>query len=183
MKNNQTGKKFSPKNYIIKNGRKFPIYKCLVADGYADMALTFCLLIRKQANGKYMFANMMVDRHCLGIKDAMCNCNVDEQTLGELIDRNGQFARLDEVDPVYFHNLVYAAVDYAKELGFDPNKNFALAEYVLDPELIDDGIDDIELGHEGKPLFFAGPYDDSEKIIANLDGQLGKDNYHFMIKG
>lgn len=173
--------KFSPKKYIIEKGRVCPIFQCLVADGYDDMGLTVCLLIRRQPSGKYMFTNLMIDRHCLGVKSVFCNCNFDEKQLEDLKERMLNVGEIVEVDSTYFHNLVYAAVDFAEENGFKQNKDFALAEKILDPELIDDGIDEIEVGKDGKPFFINGPYDNVDAIIATLNRNVGEGNYEVMI--
>ena len=173
--------KFSPKKYIIEKGRVIPIFQCLVADGYDDMGLTICLIIRKQQSGKYMFANFMLDRYCLGVKNVFCNCNFEEKQIEEIKQRMQSVGEIEEVDPTYFHNLVYAAIDFAEENGFKLAKDFPLAERILDPDLIDDGIDDIEVGQDGKPLIINGPYDDVDSIIATLNRNVGEGNYDIMI--
>jgi hypothetical protein len=170
--------KFSPTKYIKEKGRINPIDRCFISDGYEDKGLTICLIIRKQPGGKFMFANFVVDRYCFGVKDAFTNCNFEEFQIDELIDKLSANGRVEEVSPAYFHNLIYAAIDFAEDNGFKPHKDFTLAEYVLDPALVDDGIDEIELGdEEGKPLFISGPFDNVNKIIATLDRNVGKGNY------
>ncbi|MDH5475876.1 MAG: hypothetical protein OEX22_09320 [Cyclobacteriaceae bacterium] len=175
--------KFSPKKYIIENGNKFPIYKCLVADDYDNLGLTSCLLIRKQPSGKFMFTTMLIDRYCLGVKDTFCNCNFDQNGLDEIMDRMNANGSLTEVDEVYFHNLVYAAIDFAIECGFNPVKEFSLSEKLLDDTLIDDGIDDIPVGENGVPLFVNGPYDDVNRVIATLNRKVGEGNYKVQLLG
>lgn len=173
--------KFSPKKYIIEKGRVCPIFQCLIADGYDDKGLTICLIIRIQPSGKYMFANLMLDRYCLGVKSAFSNCNFDDKQLEEIKQKMQSAGDVEEVDPTYFHNLVYASIDFAEENGFKPPKDFALAEKILDPDLIDDGIDEIEVGEEGKPLFINGPYDNVDAIVATLNRNVGEGNYDIMI--
>jgi hypothetical protein len=109
---------------------------------------------------------------------------MDEEEIEYLIDRISENGDVEEVTPEYFHNLIYAAVDFAEENGFKPHKDFKLAEYVLDPDLIDDGIDEIELGgKDGKPLFICGPFDNAERIIATLNKNVGEGNYNFLFEG
>ena len=128
-----------------------------------------------------MFANLMLDRYCLGVKNAFYNCNFDDKQLEDLKQKMQSTGEIEEVDSTYFHNLVYAAIDFAEENGFKPSKDFALAERILDPDLIDDGIDDIEVGQDGKPLFINGPYDDVDSIVATLKRNVGEGNYNIMI--
>jgi hypothetical protein len=87
------------------------------------------------------------------------------------------------VSPTQFHNLIYGALDYAAELGLKPPKDFYLAEYVLDENLVDDDIDNIEMGWNGKPLFVEGPYDNTQKILAALNNSVGRDGYKYIVKG
>ena len=85
-----------------------------------------------------------------------------------------------EVRTTYFRNLVYGAIDYASELGIEPPKDFYLAEYVLDPDLVDDGIDDNKMGYNGKPFYIQGPYDNYRKIINALNSRVGKYGYEYI---
>lgn len=172
--------KFSPEKYIRQNGRKLPVEKCLIADGYENQSLTICLIIRKQPSGYFTVALFMIDRFCLGIKDAFANCNLQSTDVEDLIGKaSAQIGSIDEVSTAYLHNMVYGALDFAESLGFSPHKDFKLAEFILDPNLVDDGIDDIEFGFEGKPYFIAGPYDNAAKIMATLDQTVGRGNYKF----
>ncbi len=170
------------KKYIIRNGRTLPIFKCLIGDGYEEQGLTQCLIIRKQPGGKFTFAFFMVDRLCLGVKNAFVNCNFTEEQIEDLIEKVFRDYEPEEVTPAYFHNLVYGAIDYAGEFGLKPHKDFGLAEYILDPDLIDDGIDEIEMGLDGKPFFISGPYDNVQKILNALDRTVGEGNYTFITR-
>ena len=172
--------KFSLKKYIQEKGRVIPIYQCLVADGYADMGLTAALIIRKQPSEKYMFASFLIDRYCLGVKSSLCNCNFDEHQLEEIKEGLRSVGKIEEVNADYFHNLVYASIDFAAENGFSPDKDFDLAERILNPDLIDDGIDDIEVGKDGKPLFISGPYDNVDSILNTLIKNVGEGGYEFL---
>ena len=175
--------KFSPRKYLKEKGRKLPIEKCLIADLYDEKGLTMCLIIKKQPGGKYTFANILVDRLCLGVKNSMANCNLTPEKLDELIGSMEKHAPINEVTPAYFHNLIYGAIDYAGELGINPPKDFYITEYILDPDLIDDGIDDIELGYEGKPMYIEGPYDNKKQIINALNSSVGPEGYEYIMLG
>jgi hypothetical protein len=172
--------KFSPQKYLKENGRKLPVEKCLVADLYNQQGLTMCLIIKRQPGGKYTFANILVDRLCLGVKNSMVNCNFTDEELDDLIEKMESHAPVVEVTTTYFHNLIYGAIDYASELGIEPPKDFYLAEYVLDPDLVDDGIDEIEMGYNGKPLYIQGPYDNYRKLINALNSSVGRDGFEYI---
>jgi len=173
-------KKMSPVKYLKEKGRKLPIEMCLVSDLYDEDGLTMCLIVRKQPSGKYSFAHLLVDRLCMGVKNTIVNCNFIREDLDKLVDQLYAYGPCTEVNPNYFHNLIYGAVDYAAELGLDPHKDFTQAEYLLDPDLIDDGIDDIEMGRNGKPLYIAGPHDNQKKIMRSLTINVGSDGYEYI---
>lgn len=173
--------KFSHKKYIQEKGRKLPIERCLIADMYSEQGLTACLIIRKQPGGKFTCANILIDRLCLGVKSSWVKCNFTHDELLELIDKLEQHAPCKEVTPAYFHNLIYGAIDYADELGIKPPQDFYMAEYVLDMNLIDDGIDDIEMGYEGKPMYIEGPYDNKNKIKTALNNSVGQSGYEYIV--
>lgn len=84
-------------------------------------------------------------------------------------------------DIVKAHNIIYGAIDYAEGLGFQPDKHFKITEYLLNPNLINDGIDEIEFGYDGKPFFIAGPDDNTIRIISILERNMGKGNFEIMM--
>lgn len=172
--------KFSPKKYLQENGRKLPVEKCLIADLFDQKGLTMCLLVKKQPGGKYTFANILVDRLCLGVKNSMVNCNLTQEELEKMIERMESHAPVIEVPLNYLHNIIYGAIDYAADLGIEPPKDFFQAEYVLDPALVDDGIEDIEMGWNGKPFYIQGPYDNYRKIIGALNSSVGIGGYEYI---
>jgi len=175
--------KFSPIKYLKEKGKILPIEKCLLADFYEqDNGVTICLIIKKQPSGKFAFANILVDRCCLGVKSSIANCNITEIELNNMLEQMSQHGEMVEVSPEYFHNIVYAAVDYAEELGFSPPKDFYIAEYLLDTAYITDEIDKIEMGKNGKPFYIQGPFDNSKKIIQTLNNSVGKGGYDYIIE-
>ncbi|NCB43302.1 MAG: hypothetical protein EOM59_11870 [Clostridia bacterium] len=164
--------------YLRENGRKLPIHQCLVADGYDKYLLTLCLITRRQPSGYLSMAFFMIDRYCLGIKNVMYSCNMTDREVKDMIEKSAaHLGVMKEVSPVYFHNLVYGALDYAESIGFAPEKDFEHAEYLLNPELADDGIDEIEFGMDGKPYFMSGPDDNVQKILNTLNRTVGEGNY------
>ncbi len=169
------------KKYIKQRGRSLPIERCIIIKEQEDIGLEQCMIIRKQPSGYFAFGFFLVDRYCLGIKNTVVNCNVTEDELRDIIKKFSGTGILEEVTPNYFHNLIYASVDYANELGFSPNRDFALAEYLLSEEYIDDGIDTIELGKDGKPLFIAGQFDNVKMILGTLNRNVGESNYDYIM--
>jgi hypothetical protein len=173
---------FSAKKYLKEKGKQLPIDRCLISDNYAEQGFTMCLIIRKQPSGKFAFGSFLVDRLCLGVKNSMSNCNFTSEQIDELIQQMVSNAPVEEVSPAYFHNLIYGALDYAAELGLSAPKDFYLAEYLLDEDLVDDDIDEIEMGWNGKPWYVEGPFDNTHKILSTLKQSVGEDGYEYIVK-
>jgi hypothetical protein len=78
--------------------------------------------------------------------------------------------------------IIREAIAYARELGFRPDPDYRDAMPVLgdaDPDACDVKV---PLGGEdGKPFFIAGPYDNADRIMAQLTRKLGPDGFHYMI--
>ena len=172
--------KFSPKKYLSENRNKLTLVKCVVCDGYKNMGLTVCGIIKQQPSGKFCIALFLVDRFCLGLKNCFVNFNLSENELTDYLQKVAVPDPYVEVSAEYFHNLIYASIDYANGLGFLPHQDFALAQLMLDDSLVNDGIDDIEVGKNGKPFFISGPHDNVTKIRATLDRTVGKGNYEYV---
>ena len=121
----------------------------------------------------------LVDTWCLGVKDAAGPRPVDRRRLGGFIQQI--FSAWDEpavqVPLELGRQIVYGAIGYARELGFEPHADFGRAAVYLgawDREC------ELTFGRDGKPMYISGPHDDGEKIIRKLRRRLGDGNYDFM---
>ena len=73
--------------------------------------------------------------------------------------------------------VVYGAIGYARELGFEPHPDFERAAGYLGAW---DGECELAFGRDGKPMYISGPYDDTERIMRTLASGPGEGNYHFV---
>jgi len=73
--------------------------------------------------------------------------------------------------------IVYGAIGYARELGFEPHPDFGRAAGYLGAW---DAECELTFGRDGKPMYISGPHDDGDKIIRKLRRRLGDGNYDFM---
>ncbi|MBQ0896881.1 hypothetical protein KBX37_27940 [Micromonospora sp. U56] len=121
----------------------------------------------------------LVDTYCLGVKNAVpSTALVDEQDL--LLFLGDFFSAYDDAPlraPIELaQDLVFGAVDFARNLGFDPHRDYYSAAAHL-------GVwqppSRITFGLEGKPYFQQGPYDNTARVIRTLDRSVGPGNYHF----
>lgn len=136
-----------------------------------------------RADGAHCLVTIfLIDAWCLGVKNAMGPRKVKntdyplmrEQAYATTMDDSYRTISLEQAQSV-----IYGAVDYTKRLGLDPHQDFARAKNSLGPRL--DNLARHEFGKNGKPYYFAGPYDNPEKILAKLRESVGEGNFKYTI--
>ncbi|MEO3780680.1 hypothetical protein ABGB16_28485 [Micromonospora sp. B11E3] len=120
----------------------------------------------------------LVDTYCLGVKNAVPPATSTFDDLPYFLE--DFFAAYEsgmiEAPIELARHLVFGAVDYARELGFDPHRDF----YSAAPHLGTwEPPSRITFGLDGKPYFQQGPYDSPDRIMRTLDKSVGPGNYHF----
>ena len=169
--------KLSPDNYIITKGRDLPFYECRISKNWQKDGMASLFITKIMPSGKYIVGMYMIDILCLGIKDSAYKFALTQDEYNTLTEKIAPSITMSVADA---HNVIYGSLDYAEELGFKPIRAFSITECLLNPDLIDDGIDTLEFESDGMPLYIRGIYDDSKKIFATLDKNVGKENYHFI---
>ncbi len=173
--------KLSVQRYFKTRLKKLPYHECFINIDYKEQGFAQVLISKEQASGKYSYAIFLLDIYCLGLKNVMFNFNFNDVEYGEVKDKLFSSEEFIPLDIVAAHNLIYGTIDAAEEIGFKPHKDFAITEHILNSDLINDGIDDIELGKDGKVLYISGPFDDTDRIINTLERTLGEGNYDFIM--
>ncbi len=172
--------KLSPKKYIISKCQELPFHECFINESWQKQGIASLVISRKMPSGKLITGTYMVDTFCMGLKDTSFGFALDkhdyDKFINEMTDRIG---KLIPIKLSMAHNIIYGAIDYADEIGFNPHEDFQLTRFILDDNLIDDGIDNIEFGKDGKPYFIAGPYDDFHRIIGNFKKKPGREQFRF----
>lgn len=180
---NKKGKivKFQPiplKKYILEAARKLPIKGCYTF-GEGTLGLKQIFVVREKRNGNVIVGSYLVDTYCLGLKNTFFAEFEDfEEFEDKLLYRYGN-DEVEEIDAIYAMNLIYGAIEFAEDAGFEPHKDFSITEFILDyVETLE--FVDIEFGQNGTYAFIQGPDDKPAKIIATLDKNIGKGNYLFV---
>jgi hypothetical protein len=160
----------------------WPLRAVWISKNWQDtQRLTQIVVARDAPTGHVAIGVFLVDLGSLGVKNAY----------GRVVDETEYELTMDDIesrDPLMPGDLdlaakiVREAVDYAKGLGFRPNKDIGQALRVLGDANPDACTVTIPLGGEdGKPYYFGGPYDNYDRIIATLTKAVGPDGFTYVV--
>ncbi|ODS32967.1 MAG: hypothetical protein SCARUB_01906 [Candidatus Scalindua rubra] len=165
---------------IIKNARVLLVHEYLINPQWKEEGMASILISRKQTDGKQAFGTYMVDIFCLGLKNTFCNANMTldeyENNFKEKIYRLTSYI---ECDIDLAHQIIYGAIDFARELGFEPQRDFKLSRYLLEEPSEKYYSSDLKFGMDGKPYYIAGPDDNAEYVIRKLSMKIADGNFNF----
>jgi hypothetical protein len=166
------------KNYVVKSGRSLPIISCKMNE---TAGLNSFVITRQIPNGNFIVGSYMVDVYCLGLKNTMYKININREEYEDFMDHlEYSLSGLEDCDYAIAHNWIYGGIAYAEDLGFKPNADFNISKYILEDDTEDIPLIEFEFGHNGKPMYVSGPFDDPSKIIATLRRNIGEGNFDFM---
>ncbi|HKI30965.1 MAG TPA: hypothetical protein VKA46_03810 [Gemmataceae bacterium] len=142
------------------------------------------VISRELPDGSVAFGAFLVDRYCLGVKDAFGNVVGRSEYENKLVrDTRSHFA-VREVSPATVRKLVEEAVAYAASLGLSPHADYHKVKPIFGTIDPGESTEEFEFGKDGKPYFFAGPHDTPERcrqILAVLAHSRGPDGFHYTI--
>jgi hypothetical protein len=130
-------------------------------------------------SAKAQVAGFLLDAWCLGVKNALPPQTMTPSRLAA--HRHAYFSAFEghvQVPAELARALVFGAAAYAQELGFTPEADFEAAATVLGEPT---GPCPIRFGHDGKPFYVNGPYDDPEAIVRTLRRTVGDESFHYAI--
>ena len=174
---------FKTPQYYLQNARTYPIFGCWMEKGWQEQGLARVVVARQQPDNRIIFAVFIVDHYCLGVKDADVKTDISHTRFRKLMLKI--FAEPDGEEPdtcslEFAHELIFGAVEYARQYGFEPHPDFERATRVLDPPDAHPFTHKLEFGKDGKPFYISGPFDDIDHIMSTLQRTAGEGNYHFL---
>jgi hypothetical protein len=145
----------SPEKYIKTQARSLPVAECWISEEWQSNGICNIIVARKHITGNFTVGVYLVDLYCLGVKNTSYHFNLDPDAYGFLKENCGD---VEKCEYVLAHNIIYGAIEFADDLGFQPDKDFALAQFILEED--DDNVPliDIEFGYDGKPFYVQGPH-------------------------
>jgi len=137
-------------------------------------------VVREHNTTELSACGYLVDTYCQGVKNAAPPSIVDRRDLaGFVAEFFAAYHNAPLPAPITLaQDLVLGAVDYARTLGLDPHPDFYQARTHLGTWQPPSRI---TFGHNGKPHFQQGPYDDPARIIRILNRTIGPGNYHYTV--
>jgi hypothetical protein len=142
--------------------------------------LVTVLVAHERGGSKVSACGYLIDVYCLGVKDVFGPHALDRRKLPEFVH---QYFCSYDAPPVaapaeLARHLVFGAVAYARDLGFEPAPGFEAAAGHLGHW---EGLSAIGFGRGGKPLFVQGPYDNAAGVMKTLERSTGHGNFDFLV--
>jgi hypothetical protein len=169
---------------IIRRARTFPVLECWISASWQkeDPGLVEILLARQQPDGNICFGVYLVDKYCLGLKNTFANAGFSRTRYqNEIRDTIFRETKPQACPIELAHQMIYASIEYAARFGFEPEKDFALSQYMLAPRGELEEPYQLTFGKNGKPFFVAGPRDNAARILKQLEKTAGPGNYDYIV--
>jgi hypothetical protein len=162
----------------------YPILHCWATTDVWTEGLGWVCLSRQLPNGLVGFAVFLVDRYCLGVKNALADVTSRSRYESEIARKMRSEFTSKELQPAAARKLVESAVEYARSLGFPPHADYHKAKLIFGDIDASECTEDFEFGKDGKPLFIAGPNDSPERcrqIMKALTQSCGPGGFDYVI--
>ncbi|MEZ6060168.1 MAG: hypothetical protein R3C19_07400 [Planctomycetaceae bacterium] len=139
-----------------------PIVECLLDERLEDRGIGYILIARRSAAGEYAMACFLLDIYCMGVKDCfgvVCRASEFSERLEKM-----QEVPLSSIDPASARRLVEDAVEFARDLGLSPHKDYRSVKQIFGDINPDQAQETFEMGRDGKPLFIPGPFQSAAEV-------------------
>lgn len=168
----------------LRASASWPVHEVLISKGWERPGeLIEVLVTRRSPLGQIACGVFLVDLGCLGVKNAFGRVFDSEAEYRHEL-RDGFAERQPRVrgDLNLAAKIIREAIAYARDLGFEPHRDYHPASFVLSGADPDACPSKISLGGpDGKPSYVAGPYDRSRAIVNKLMKRLGPEGFHYVI--
>ena len=166
---------------ILRVASNYPFEGCWVQDGWDEHGLAVLVIARRSPKDRLYFASYLIDYYCLGLKDTFFNIDISQDKFRDVLRDVMPSGPVKEISPDLAHEIIYGGIEYAAQFGFRPHPDYRMTRHFLDPEDAHPRTGTVSFGHEGKPLYIAGPHDDQEAIMRQLERTAGAGNFDFVI--
>jgi hypothetical protein len=166
---------------------RFPVLHAQFTEALLDpdRGIGWALLSRVLPDTSVAVSIFLIDRFCLGVKDTI----IDIMTRSGYEDKFQSRMRREfparNVSPACVRKLVESAVEYAQNLGFQPQADYPKAMALFGDINPAECQETFVFGKDGKPFFINGPFDDEarcRRIIATLMDRCGPGGFDYLIQ-
>ena len=166
---------------LVREATTRPFGPCWVASDVHDVDaavphLVHVVVTRRLPGGALIAAIALVDRACFGLKNGFVTRPMGEAELEAVMAQLSERQKLEPCDVLFAQSVVFHAIDFAKELGFPPHRDFPLGMLGARPAVLLD----TPLARHARPFYEAGPGDDVAAVRARLDAAIGEGGYDFL---
>jgi hypothetical protein len=167
----------------VRKAASWPVHEVYLSREWPNPAqLTQILISRRGPAGQIVAGVFLVDRACLGVKNAFARGFASATDYR--LDLRDHFGDLDELVPGDANlaaKILREAIAYARNLGFEPHPDYYLPSVLLADARPDAWPGEIRVGGpNGKPLYVSGPSDNVPRILAVLNRKLGAGGFEFL---
>ncbi len=167
----------------IRMARQYPIYECRINPNWQKSGLATVTVARHQPDGDILFGVYLVDILCLGLKNTLYGADFSAfRYRKEIVEGSYRHEGSVVCSMELAHQIVYGGIAYARQFGFEPQKDFQLSHLILEPLENVSLTEDIEFGRDGKPLYVQGPHDNVQRIIKQLEKTAGSGHYDYVVQ-
>ncbi len=168
----------SPEQYVKEKVRTLEIGDCFINEDYEKFGLGHIVVTRLHKGGRKTIGVYLVDKYCLGVKDAFYQLRMEDIGYEDFIQTMSREYHLKKISYNEVHNLIYGAIEFADEAGIAPCKDFALAKYILEEDTEAIPLIEYEYGKDGKHLLVVSSQKEADRYLPALRANLGSDfNY------
>lgn len=170
----------SPERFMKEKARKMPLGKCYINDGWEKSGMASVIVTRLRPSGNIVFANVLLDLYCIGVKNVSWDCNMDPVSLEEFLEQQQSRIGVREIDYVEAHNLILGAIEFAEEGGINPHRDWQAAQYILEEDREDFPIIEYDYGKDGKHFLIINEDGAERRHLATLRTVLGDGNFDYV---
>ena len=164
--------------------RSSPIHECLCWEPLSEAGFGYAVVARRVPTGEVVTGLFMVDMFCLGVKDSIFKVFSGLHEYEELKDKLGEHVPLKSVSAPYIRKLVEGAVAYARDLGFEPARNYRATAEVFGDINAAECDETFVFGKDGRPFYMRGPEENAiraRQIVEQLTQRCGPDGFDFLM--
>jgi hypothetical protein len=167
----------------IRRAAGTPIQHCLLQEALFETGMGMLVLTRGLSAIRVAMGCFLLDVYCLGIKDVMFR-SLNASELEYFIATMKATSPLVNINPSDARRLLRDLALWAGSIGFSPHRDFATIESLFGDICSDTSTATFQFGHDGKPLYVAGPAESPAQIrlrLKHLRERLDDGGFHYIV--